>query len=219
MRTTFPLQDRASDKSTSLSEDGVASLPASLRLVRGSFNPDAVIRPADHDRRIGSTAFAATSTIFEATRLSKDLVTRVSGEGGLSHLLYQQVGGPINQLLKAILGTSAAWSIKAHGPAPMEDWRLLNAKGLTVAVMELKTSPVLTKYNFDAMMISLHQFSIGELPLSVEENPSKNPPKSPPPTIMSLVAGYDQAKSRSKRQNEVKALEQVSASTAVLTRR
>lgn len=72
------------------------------------------------------------------------------------------MSGPIDQVLAAI-GIPDIWSTKAHGPALREDWRLGNNK--SAAVMELKTSAVLTGTKPDLMTDSLDQFSIKMLPL------------------------------------------------------
>lgn len=235
MRTRFLLQDNASPDTTSLSVGGVESLPAALKLVKGSFDPEQIIRQHSDRLVVSKTDYQTTSTIFAATRLSKNLVPKVSGEGGLSHLLYQQVGGPINQLLAA-MGIAGSWSIKAHGPAPVEDWRFVSdtdttagsttaqsttARSTTAVVMELKTSASLEKGAVDKMMAALHMFSIKKMPL---ENPTprvvKRPTKQPRAAknsvtrpkvteVDSLNASYGKKNYRGGRPSEVKAMEQV----------
>lgn len=232
MQTKFKLQPGASSKTTSLSKGGVSSLPSAIKFVEGSFDPKTIIQLNSERLLVADTDYEATSVLFTATSLSKDLVKQVSGEGGLSHLLYQQVGGPINRMLAAI-GAPATWSIKAHGPAPMEDWRLVG--DMTAAVMELKTSAVLTGTKLDLMMASLDQFAIKMMPFAIPQLKTSSivPPSAtiPLPTtattaddkrvqVLSLFAeNYLLAEDRETRQDYVKALEQVRADSTALTGR
>lgn len=141
-----------------LSPNGVSKLPDTIKLVRGSFNPARVIEQYPLLAR-SKPAFDDTLKVLETAGITKESYRDpISGELGLSHLLYQQVGGPINQILLA-LGNRASWVINSLPPAPIEDWRLVS-NGATLSVLELKSPKVLNAALLDLIAKNLGKFEM-----------------------------------------------------------
>lgn len=199
--------------SNNLSAYGVRYLPRNLKLKAGSFDPSAILE----NSRLATTAteLKNTAAVFEATRLTKDLSDDpIYGETGLSHILYQQVGGPINQVLAA-LGTGGSWVAKAGGPAPIEDWRL-RVNHEPVAVLELKTSTALSSEAMSLITRKLSQFRMEDLRDSDATSKDSDATSkdrdaiSPARPVRSLSAKFTDAKTRAGRPSTVLAMEQVS---------
>lgn len=166
VRTDFKMATPPATGSNTLSETGAQHLPSSIMLTAGAFQPEVILSdPAIRTRfLVDANTYAQSQTLFEAAKLSKDYVTiPVSGEGGLSHLLYQQIGGILNGLLQATR-TAGAWSIRARGAAPIEDWQYVisDSRATTLTVLELKTpdSLPLGKINTIVDMVKKKRFSM-----------------------------------------------------------
>lgn len=158
---------------------------------------------------------------------------RISGEGGLSHLLYQQVGGIVNQVLNAI-GRPGAWNIRARGSAPVEDWRLVDSKQKTRAVLELKTPDALTSNKVTNILTMIREDRFEMVPLksvnkaatttTTSDIPDETPSPLQPaeattaiasaaepsvPMVISLRDTNDKGNTRQARSGEVRMMEQV----------
>lgn len=176
---------------------GMVKVPKTLEIAKGSFVPSDIINKRRF--QISEADYRDVLTVIESTRLTSYMnIGSYSGELGLSHVLYQQVGGPINLVLKAIK-QGGLWKPKAKGGAPIEDWRYVKGTN-TRAVLELKTSQALPKDMVQNIMTLVEERMLE----MVDRDDENGQP------LHSLDVDGSEALLREDRDAEVRALEQVS---------
>jgi len=202
MKKTFIMEGPGSKKTRVLSADAMAAVPTKLRFEVGRFDPDAVISAAN--LVVSPQVFGDIRKVIEVTRYTSDLVkSPISGEQGLTHVLYQQLAGPLNAIIAAV--GQGDWSARGKGNAPKEDWRYIVDRNDTRAVLELKTNQALQSHQLTTLKKITAANKLTMMPVK-DDDAGLNAVK-----VNSLVdfTRGTAPQSRATRAHEILALEQV----------
>jgi len=210
MQKTFLLEDPPSKGTRVVPSNAMTAVPTDIEFVTGKFNPDAIIKAAQDRLMVDPPTYDTIATVLAATAHTADLVkSPISGEAGLTHVLYQQLGGPLNAILAAV--AQGDWSVRGKGDAPIEDWRFIVNQDKR-AVLELKTSHALTGSAVKTIMrlVRAKGFKMAKV---------RDDNKAIVNSLVDKTAPAKKEPTRTKRGKHVLALEQVCYSVFVLLTR
>lgn len=209
MKTSFITHQPGSPGTNSLPNHAMEHVPGTVSLTVGNFDPSAII--LRNSARLSATErdYKIIASVLQTSARTAPLFdVPISSEAGLSHILFQQVAGPLNIILRAI-GLEALWTATGKGSAPVDDWRCSIGgqadKHHIQAVLELKTPDSLSGFDVQDIMKGITEEQLKFAPIFDKQKQKIN-------SLVNLTEYKkvgDRAP-RSSRQSTVKAVEQVS---------
>jgi len=204
MATSFELEKPPAKGTNSLSIAAMkkAKIPPALILKTGNFDAQAFLRSQQHRLDAEREEYDDTVSLLAlGPCFQRDCKGPVSGEPGLSHRLFGQLGLALNRVLRAIHANGdAEWQATGRGKAPIEDWRYHSESGPTLAVLELKTTDSMSNAMLQNIVDGIEAGEFTMTPLRGKGSRR----------IYSMTWDRDVAEIRDRRKSEPKILEQVS---------